>query len=172
MATFPPTCDILEPSCHVRACADLTSSARCSEFVANSSKGELDGEEGFEIERQALEDERQDLSKDLLLILFNELNVQELALVLLVSTAWRRAALDPVLHAWSSLSGDTFRGVCLNAKDAPDNQSQDGHRGQSVTIARSARGSRSAPVVIRQQLCAARWKPPSLLSGEAGYFGW
>ena len=55
---------------------------------------------------------RQDLSKDVLLILFKGLVIQELALVLQVSRSWRAAALDPLLKAWSSLTAETFRILC------------------------------------------------------------
>lgn len=72
-----------------------------------------------------------DLSKDLLLILFQGLGLHELAVVLLVSRTWRAAALDPALPAWSALSVDTFLILCPTPQDAADE-----HRGPPLTESR------------------------------------
>ena len=85
------------------------------------------------------------LSRDLLLVLFKPLCINDLAQVLLVCRAWRAAALDPALPAWVRLDADTFHAVCPAGSE--------GHDGHSRSTPRSRR---------------PHWKPPSLIGARGG----
>lgn len=92
------------------------------------------------------------LSKDLLLIIFKPLCIHDLAHVLLVCRAWRAAALDPELPAWSSLNADTFRAVC-------------GPADEDKGVGRLPHTAHRAALPLCSRAVRGRWKPPSLLSG-------
>ena len=141
---------------------DMAASNASSESLATDQQigGVLDVTPGEPVGRQG------ELSKDLLLILFKGLSIHELALVLLVSRAWRTAALDPILPAWRSLTADTFRLMC----PAMQNEEHGVFRGKPVSVTRAVRGSAqchssSVAHVVVQQRGIVRWMPPSLMPG-------
>ena len=83
-----------------------------------------------------------EMSKDLLLILFKGLSIEELATVLLVCKVWRAAALDPLVPAWRTLSAATFLALSPPLQDCALGQGKHLH--------------------------VPRWMPPSLRSGLSG----
>ena len=99
------------------------------------------------------EEARQDLSTDMLLILFKTMSIHDLAVVLLVSRSWRHAALDPELPAWSTLNADTFRGV---------------FHGPEQPLAETRLLREPVQPALGQKRGQAQWKPPSLLAGQHG----
>jgi hypothetical protein len=60
--------------------------------------------------------EDRELRRDVLLIIFRDLEIEHLAHVLLVCWHWRRAALDPGLPVWATLNLETFRKLCPEAE--------------------------------------------------------
>ena len=57
-----------------------------------------------------------ELRKDVLLIIFKDLGVENMRHILLVCWQWRRVALDPILPVWRTLNGETFSALDAKAE--------------------------------------------------------